>query len=88
MDSQLRLHVDNLAMFLEPSFTRHTVGYYSITSDCEFKGDDSEKASLVALKEEKKPTDGVSQYEVPGYIEQLNLDDGEQLSCSIQPAVN
>lgn len=76
MDSQLRLHPDNMAMFVEPKFERQTVGYYSVNGTSGYQSNDSEKASLVALKETEKLAEGVAEFQVPSYIEELDLTQG------------
>lgn len=76
MDTQLKLHPDHLSMFVEPEFKRQTLGYYSVGASKGFQINDSEKASLVALKEAEKTTQGVVEYQVPSYIEELDLNEG------------
>lgn len=83
MDNQLTLHPENLAMFLEPTFKRQTIGHYSITEDKKYAADDSEKASLVALKEVERTSLGEVEYEVPSFVEQLNLSRGNYIKSSL-----
>ena len=79
MDTHLRLHPENLSLFVEPLFKREAVGYYSVSSQRRYQADYSEKASLVALKESDKTSQGIVEYEVPTHIEQLNLTEGESM---------
>ena len=79
MDTHLRLHPENLSLFVEPLFKREAVGYYSVSSQRRYQADYSEKASLVALKEADKTSQGIVEYEVPTHIEQLNLTEGESM---------
>lgn len=77
LDNQLRLHPENLALFLDPTLKRDSVGFFSVSKDQKYKPNDSEKANLVALKELEKKARGITEYEVPHHIEDLELTKGE-----------
>lgn len=76
MDEQLRLHPENLALFLEPTFKRQTIGFYSVDKNQQYHNNDSEKAGLVALKEKERIGDGVTEYEVPQHLDDRDLSKG------------
>jgi len=78
MDNQLKLRREHLSCLIEPTFNRTTVGYFSVTDALKVKLDETEKCSLVALKEVNKSQQGVIEYEVPNHIEEKDLTKGRK----------
>lgn len=76
LDNQLRLHPDNLSLLLDPTFKRKSIGFYSVNEQQKYVENDSEKLSLIALKEMDRAVEGVIEYEVPEYISDLDLQQG------------